>query len=98
MQLLAHIPDTVRQACFNVHVHVFERGGPGEVATLDIHEDVLQAAHNGGALLVGQDAHVRQHARMGDGAGDVMLVQSPIEIHRGGVLLGEAVRGLFEAP
>jgi hypothetical protein len=52
------------------------------------------ASHSSSA----EDALAGQHARVGDGAGDVLAIQAPVEADRCGEGLDEGIGGLVEAP
>jgi len=97
VQFLAHVADALGQARLDVHVHVLEGGGPGELAALDLAADGFQALDDLPALVFGEHAHVGEHARMGDGAGDVVPVETLVEAHRGGEGLHEGIGGGGEA-
>ncbi len=97
VQLLAGDADAVGQACFDVHVHVFEVDAPVELAGFDFALDGLQAINDGVALGIAEHADLRQHGGMGDRTHDVVAVQALVEIDRGGETGDEGVDGLTEA-
>ncbi len=97
VQLLAGNTDAVGQACFNVHVHVFQIDAPVELASLDLGLDGVQAVNDGIALGVGQYAHLGQHCGVGDGAHDVVAIQALIEGDGGGETRDKRVDGFTEA-
>ncbi len=97
VQLLASDADTVGQACFDVHVHVFEVDTPVEAASLNFALDGFQAIDDGVALGIAEDADLRQHGGVGDRTHDVVAVQALVEVDRGGETGDEGVDGLTEA-
>ena len=96
MQLLASDTDAVSQAGLDIHVHVFQAHRPLESARLDIRPDLVEALDNAVALVLGQHPHLGQHGGMGDGAGDVVVIEALVEVHRGGEALDEGIGGLAE--
>ncbi|MCY1427299.1 hypothetical protein D9M71_431400 [compost metagenome] len=97
MQLLAGDADAVGQACFDVHVHVFQVDAPVEVAGFDFALDLLEAVDDGVALGVGQHADLGQHGGVGDGAHDVVAIEALVEVYGSGETGDEGVYGLAEA-
>jgi len=71
---------------------------PIVAAGIDALADALEARNNGVLLLPGQDALTCEHGGMGDGALDVVGIEPPVEVHRGGKCLDEGIRGLVETP
>jgi hypothetical protein len=94
VQFLAGVADALDQACLDIHVYVFERRVPLEPVGIDLGFDFLEPLDDRLTLRCCQHADVGQHARMGDRAGDVVPVQTPVEIHRGRERLDKAVGGL----
>ena len=98
MELLADLADALGEPGLDVHVHVLERDGPGDVSALDVFLDLLEPAHDRGALGVAQYPYVAEHPGMSDGALDVVAVKAPVEADRGRKTLDEGVGGLGESP
>lgn len=78
VQLGAGRADAAGQLALNVHVHVLQLPAPGEVACLNVLQDVLQAAFNGVELLLRQQACLELCPRMGDGSGNVLAEEPPV--------------------
>ena len=89
--------DAVGQACFDVHVHVFEVDAPVELAGLDFALNGLQAIDDAVALGIGQHADLGQHGGVGDRAHDVVAIQALVESDGGGEAGDEGVDGFTEA-
>src|SRR5690606_17635166 len=98
VELLAGDADAVGEPCLDVHVHVLEGLGPGEVTGLDGGLDLAEPGDDAVQLLGAQHAHFGQHAGVGQGAANVLAVEALVEIHRGGEAGHEGVGGLVEAP
>ena len=97
VQALAGIADSLGEYRFDVHVHVFERGTPLEVAGLDVGEDPLEPDDDGVAILRGQHPDLGEHCRVRDRAPDVVLRKPAIEAHRFGEPLDQRVCRLGES-
>jgi hypothetical protein len=97
MQFLAGLANALDQSRLDVHVDVLEGNRPGEVALIDVREDAFQAIDNPPAFRVTYDASMRQHARMGNRAGDVVPVEPVVEADRGGECLDEGIGRFGEA-
>ena len=98
VQLLARNTDTVGEACFNVHVHVFKADRPLEVAGLDVCLDAFQALNDLVPLVGGKHANLGQHGGMGNGTGDVVMVQALVKSHRCSKFFNKGIGGFTEAP
>jgi len=97
VQAVGSRADLLPQAGLDVHVNVFQLAPELEPAGLDLIAYLRQAAHDGLAVLLGDDALLGQHAGVSDGAGDVVPPQSPVDVDGGGEGLGSRVGGLGEA-
>ncbi|RMM68329.1 hypothetical protein ALQ75_05465 [Pseudomonas savastanoi pv. glycinea] len=97
VQLLAGDTNAIGQACFNVHVHIFQIDAPLEIAGLDLGLDGVQAVNDGVTLGVRQNAHLGQHRGVGDGAHDVVAIQTLIEGDGGSETRDKRVDGFTEA-
>src|SRR3546814_6393255 len=64
----------------------------------DLGEDGVEAAENGGAVLLGDDALVHQHGAVRLGPGDVLGVESTVEADGGIDALHHRRRAAGEAP
>ena len=98
VQFLAGLADARHQPRLDVHVHIFQRHRPFETPGLDFRANGVQPGDDLLTLRRAQHAHPRQHARMGDGAGDVLAVQALIEAHRGGEGFHEGIGALGKTP
>ena len=96
VQLLAGHSDAVGQACFDVHVHVFQVNAPVEGAGFDFALDVFQIGDDLVTLIGVQHAGFFQHRRMGDRTHDVVAVEALVELDGGGESGDEGVDGLAE--
>ena len=74
VQLLARFADEFGEPRLDVHVDVFERFAPDELAALDFAANARQAAHDGAMFGSFEHADVAQHVGMSDGAEDVVVV------------------------
>ena len=97
VELFTGDADAVGQACFDVHVHVFEVDAPVELAGLDFALNGLQAIDDAVALGIGQHADLGQHGGVGDRAHDVVAIQALVESDGGGEAGDEGVDGFTEA-
>ena len=93
MQLLANIPDTLRQRRFDVHVHVFETNIPIELVAFDVRLDCLKTRANLPEFSIREHADFRQHACMGDGTLNIVAIQAFVEIYRSSESLHEFIHG-----
>ena len=92
VELLAHIPQPLREDLLHEHVDVLRGGVDGELPALDDRQDVREPLRQLGGLLFGQDALLGQHGRVGQGAGDVLAVHTAVKMD-GGV---EVIRRLIQ--
>ena len=95
---LAGVADAGGQEGLHVHVDVLVVGGEFHLAGLHVRQDAFQALGDGGHVLLGDDAAVAQHLRVGQRAGDVLLVQPLIELNGGVEVVDEGVGLLAEPP
>ena len=79
MQPLARVADAAGQLALHIGVNVLAGHIDLQRSGVDLGKDILQARHNLFAVLRRDDALLAQHLRMGDGAGDVLLIHSGIE-------------------
>ena len=86
MQAAGGGADELVQPAFNVHVQVFQRGVPGEAILLDLLPHPFQAIHNRVGVFLGNCPGSGQHLGVGDGAGNIMAVEAPVEVKRYGVV------------
>jgi hypothetical protein len=84
VQLAAHRTDPFDKPGLDIHVDVFQRHRKFEIAPFDVGQDTFQAADDGLRLGLSDNALFRQHPRMGDGAPDVVAVETLIEIDGSG--------------
>jgi hypothetical protein len=97
VQPLAGIARELGQAPFDVQVHVLERQLPGELAALDLAADLRQPALDRRQVVGAEHAHLRQHRRMGERAGNVRQGQALVEVHAGRVAQHELGHRLGKA-
>ena len=96
MQPLARIPHSLGEDGLNVHVDVLVVHGELHLAGLDVGQNGLQPGDNGLGLVGLDDAGPAQHLGVGDGAGDVLLVQPGIEADGGIKVVDKGVGFLLE--
>ena len=77
--------DQVSQPAFNVHVQVFEGRIPGEIAPLDFFLHRGKAVDYRVGVVLGNDALLGKHRRVGLGAGDVLPVEPAVVVYGDGV-------------
>ena len=82
---------------FDVHVNIFQGNRPLEDSRLDIGSDCLQTADNLLSFLGTKDPHFSQHFCVCNGAGNILLVQTLVEVHRRGESFHELVGRLGES-
>ena len=64
VQFFAHIAHKLGEACFNIHVHVFQLGLPHKVASFDFFAHTVQTVDQNPRLVLADDALTAQHAGM----------------------------------
>ena len=74
MQLLAGIADERREPRLDVHVDIFKRFAPDELAALDFFPNVRQTIDDGAMFAGIENADCAQHVGVGDGAENVVVV------------------------
>ena len=97
VQFLAGDADTVSQACLDIHVHVFKADRPLEITGLDVCLDPFQALDDLVPLVGGKHANLGQHGGMGNGTGDVVMVQALVKSHGCGKFFNKGIGGFTEA-
>ena len=86
MQLPCSIgADNLMQSPLDVHVDVFQLGAPGKGTGLYFSPDLLQTFRDLPGLFLGDDALFAQHPGMGNRAGDVLAIQTPVIVDGDGV-------------
>src|SRR5690606_19636772 len=80
MPLSAHRSDDLDEARLDVHVHVLARGIPAEAARFDLLANALEAADDGGDLVIAEQARAPEPARVGDGARDVLAPELRVDV------------------
>jgi len=83
VQALARVADALGEQGLNVHVDVLVIHREFHLVGLDVGQDGLQAVYNGLHLVLLDDALLAQHLGVGDGAGDVLLVQPGVKLDGG---------------
>ena len=97
VQLRAGGTDPPRQLGLDVHVDVLERLLEFEIAGLDLMTDFQQALFDRRLLVGRDDARFEQAFGLGDGAADVVGIETPVKGHGFAVALNELAGGLREA-
>jgi hypothetical protein len=97
VQFAADVAQFLDQGQLDVHVHVFALHPERELPTLPFSLDFRQGSLNLLAFVRGQQADVVEHARVGDGAPDVLLEESAVEGDRFRELLDPAVGSCVES-
>ena len=77
-------------------MHVFQCHRPVELTVLDVQFYGLESVDDELAFLRGEHAYPGQHAGMGDGAGNILLVHAAVKTHGGGKGLDKGIRWLVE--
>ena len=77
--------DELVQSALYIHVQVFERSVPRELAVLDFPLDQLQAFDDCCCVLFANDALASQHTGVSHRSGDVLPVQPPVVMNGNGV-------------
>ena len=97
MQALARVADALGEQGLDVHVDILVVHGELHLICLNVLQDGLQAFHDGLYFVLLDDALLAQHLRVGDRAGDVLLVEPGIELDGGVKIIDKSV-GLFLEP
>jgi hypothetical protein len=74
MQPFADISNDLDEAGLDVHVDVFEGDRPLQFAGLDLLAYLREPGHDGTGFVARQHTDMAEHARMGDGALNVVVV------------------------
>jgi hypothetical protein len=96
VQPLAGVPHHLREARFDVQVHVLEIELPLEGAGLDLGQDLRHAAADVRQVAGGDHALALEHRGVRQGARDVRLRQPLVEEDAGGIALHQVAHGLAE--
>ena len=83
VQALARVPDALGEQGLDVHVDVLIVHGELHLVSLDVRQDGLQALHDLLYLMLLNDPLLAQHLGMGDGSGDVLLIQPGVKLDGG---------------
>ena len=97
VQALARVPDALGEQGLDVHVDVLVVHGELNLVRLNVRQDGLQALHDLLHLMLLNDSLLAQHLGMGDGSGDVLLVQPGVKLD-GGVKIIDQCIGLLLKP
>ena len=97
VQTFTGVADEIRQAFFDVHVHVFQRRVPDELATRDFIGNAVQSAGNGITIGGAEDALLNQHRGVCFGAGDVFGGKTLVKADGGSESGDEGVGRFLEA-
>ena len=92
VELFPHVPQPLGEDLLHEHVDVLGGGVNGELAALDVLQNVREAPCQLRRLLRGQDAALLQHGRVGQGTDDVLTVHAAVNLN-GGI---EGVRRLIQ--
>ena len=93
MQPACRLADLLAQPHLDVQMDVFEVVAEREVAALDLVADLFEPAHDRFSVVAGDDALLREHARVGNRAGDIVTVQAAVVGDRRAVLQSARNRG-----
>ena len=96
METAARLPNRIREALFDIHVDVFEFDTERKRPALDLREDVAQPLLNRCTILLGEDAHFRQHFGVRDRSRNVLAVHPTIELNGGLELVDHLIGCLGE--
>ena len=96
VQPAAGLADGVGQALLNVHVNILDVDGKREAAVLDFLKDVLETRDDLVAVFFRDDAALREHRRVRDGARDILVVHALVEIDGGLKLVDHLIGRLGE--
>jgi hypothetical protein len=83
VQLPADRAHDFGQTRLDVHVHVLLCHLPSKIAALDLAGDLLQPRNDDSRLLVADDPHARQPARVRHRSGDVLTPKLTVDVHAG---------------
>ena len=95
VEAAGRVADLLPEQHLDVRVDVFELGAPLDTAGAEVLKYQRQSRHDSVRVRRGDDVLLAEHARMSDGAGDVVFVEGLVDA--GGVLRGERVHVAFEA-
>ena len=98
MQPLAGIANALGEGLLDEGVDVLGGGVDGEVALVQVHEDVLQPVQNGGPVLFADDALLAQHGGVGHAAVDVLAVHPGVKPDAGVEIVHAGIDGLGKPP
>ena len=97
VQALARVADALGQDGLDIHVDIFVVGRELHLPGLNVRQNAGQSGNDGLGILLGDDALLAQHGRMGHGAGDILLIQ-PLVKGDGGVEVVDLRVGLLLEP
>ena len=96
MQALARIADALGEQGLDVHVDILVVHGELHVARLDVRQNGLQAVDDLLHLVLLDDALLAQHLGVGNGAGDVLLIEPGIKLDGRVKIIDKSVGLLLE--
>ena len=74
--------------------YIFQADGEVERTFLDLLKNLLQTGNDLLRIYQGNDALLAQHAGVGDGTADILVIEPLIELNRSGEFLNELIGGL----
>ena len=97
MQAAARLADGLREPLLDIHMDIFEVHGKVELAILDFLQDIPEARDNLILVRRADDAALREHRRVGDGARDILVVHALVKTDGGLELVDHLIGALREA-
>ena len=97
MQPLAGVANALGEDGLDIHMNIFVVHGEFYFTSLNVRQDGLQAADDLIRFCLLDDALLAQHGGVGDGAGDVLLVQAGVEVDGRIEIIDQGI-GLFLEP
>ena len=79
------VSDQIEEPGLDIHVNVLQLRLPGEGAVADLLFDIGQPTDDGLGVLLRDDALPGEHAGVRHGAGDILLVETPVIVDGNGV-------------
>ena len=94
MQTAACLTDRVRQTLLDIHMDIFKIHREIKAARVNLLQDILQPLDDCLFILIRDDPAFGEHRRMGDAAGDILMVHPLIEAYGGLELIDHLIGGL----
>ena len=97
VQPLAGVANALGEDGLDIHMNIFVVHGELHFTSLNVRQDGLQAADDLIRFCLLDDALLAQHGGVGDGAGDVLLIQAGVEVDGRIKIIDQGI-GLFLEP